>query len=278
MHIVLRSDDLEVAVDSLGAELTHVVSRHDRTEFLWRGDPAIWGRRAPILFPIVGKVTNGMYRYGGKEFSMGQHGFSREEVVFRLSDTPALRRVYPFSFELLVIYRLSGRVIDVTYSVRNPGTATMWFSIGGHPGFSCPLEPDLKFEDYVVEFDRPITASRHLIVDGLIRSEAQPFLSNQSAFALTKELFRDDAIVLKHGDARHAVLRSPKGKKYVRVEFPGWPFLGIWTKPGPFLCIEPWYGIADTVGFDGDLTRKEGIRHLERGEEFECRYSIEIGE
>ncbi len=288
MHTVLHSNELEVAVDSLGAELMHIIGR-DGTEFLWQGDPAVWGRRAPVLFPIVGKLRDGLYRYDGREFSLGQHGFARDQefelvrhspadVVYRLRDTPALLRVYPFSFELNVSYRLSGRTIGVTYGVRNSGTSTMWFSIGAHPGFSCPMEPGLVFEDYVLEFDRPLTVSRHLIEGGLIGTVAEPFLDGRASFALTRELFKDDAIVLKHGNVRHAVLRSEKGRKFVRLEFSGWPYCGIWTKPGPFLCIEPWYGIADSVAFDGDLTQREGILHLEPDGVFECGYTIEIGE
>jgi len=288
MQTTLRNSHLEIQVDSFGAELNHIISLDDRTEYLWQGDPGIWGRRAPVLFPIVGKVSNGMYRFNGKEYPMGQHGFARDEefeligssgdeVTFRLRDRPHLLRVYPFPFELLVSYRLAGSGIAVKFQVRNTGTSMMWFSIGAHPGFSCPIEPGLAFDDYIVEFDRAITASRHLIEDGLIRREAEPFLDGQSTLALYPRLFDHDAIVLKGTPVRHVILRATGGKKFVRVEFPGWPYLGIWTKPGPFLCIEPWYGIADSVSFVGDLAAKEGILRLEPAGKFECTYRIVIG-
>ena len=155
----------------------------------------------------------------------------------------------------------------------------MWFSIGAHPGFSCPLEAGLSFEDYLIEFDSIQTLSRHLISDGLIIDGPEPFLNGESSFNLTPGLFDHDAIVLKGIRSDGAVLRSKKGRKFVRVEFPGWPYLGIWTKPGgaPFVCIEPWYGIADGVAFAGDLNEKEGILRLDPGGQFECRYRIVIG-
>ncbi|MDH3253097.1 MAG: aldose 1-epimerase family protein [Ignavibacteria bacterium] len=286
----IRSDTLEVSVDTFGAELASIRSLADGMEYLWQGDPAYWGRRAPILFPVVGKLSDGIVRFDGREYVLPQHGFARDEefepveatvdtLSFRLHDRPELLKRYPFRFELTVRYQLTDGWITVTYEVHNPQNTPVWFSIGAHPGFACPMISGHAFEDYMLEFDEPEKCPRHLIDNGLIRQETEPFLNNQRLIHLDQQLFDNDAIVLKGMRSGGVTLKSPKTEKSVRVEFPGWPYLGIWSKPGgaPFLCIEPWYGIADSAGFRGELNEREGILRLEPDGVFRCDHRILIG-
>ena len=52
----------------------------------------------------------------------------------------------------------------------------------------------------------------------------------------------------------------------MRIDFPDTPYLGIWSKPGArFVCVEPWHGLADPVGFAGDLADKSGVFTLPPG-------------
>jgi galactose mutarotase-like enzyme len=286
----IRNDLLEVSVDTFGAELAGIRSIADGMEYLWQGDPAYWARRAPILFPVVGRLAEGMVRLDGREYALPQHGFARDEefefagatfdsAVFRLRDRPELLARYPFHFELTVRYQLTDASVAVTYEVRNPQSTDLWFSIGAHPGFACPLIPRHSFDDYVLEFDESENCRRHIIDNGLIRRETEPLLKNERVIHLDAHLFDNDAIVLKGLKSGGVTMKSPRTGRYVRVEFPGWPYLGIWSKPGgaPFLCIEPWYGIADSVDFRGDLAEKEGILRLEPNGEFRCEYRILIG-
>jgi len=290
MLYTIRNNVLEVSVDTLGAELARIRSIADDVEYLWKADPAYWARRAPILFPIVGKLAGGILRLGGREYPLPQHGFARDEefehagtgvdsLAFRLRDRPELFGRYPFHFELLVRYQLSDASITVTYEVRNPHSTALWFSIGAHPGFACPIIPGQNFDNYVLEFDEAENCPRYLIKDGLIRTEPEPFLNNECLIHLDHHLFDNDAIVLKNVKSDGLTLKSAETEKFVRVEFPGWPYLGIWSKPGdaPFVCIEPWFGIADGEGFQGDLTEKEGILRLEPEGEFRCDHRIVIG-
>ena len=52
---------------------------------------------------------------------------------------------------------------------------------------------------------------------------------------------------------------------------------GIWTKPNaPFLCIEPWCGLADSVSDKGSIYEKEGIIILEINETFNRKIEIDL--
>jgi galactose mutarotase-like enzyme len=249
----------------------------------------VWNRHAPILFPIVGRLRNNQYQWDGQSFSLSQHGFARDREFDYLdrsenSLTLALyadvetRRVYPFNFELRVTYTVADNSLEITYQVINRGEERMLFSIGAHPGFNCPLLPNETFEDYYLEFAQPETMERHLLEDGLFNGQTEPFLYRQQTLPLSRSLFEQDAVVVKNFKSQSLILKSNQHAHQVKVSFAGFPYLGIWTKnaASPFLCIEPWYGLADRTDASGNLADKEGIISLKAGEQFRCRHTIEV--
>lgn len=288
---ILENELVQATINTLGAELTSFKLKGDGTEYIWQADPKFWGRHAPILFPIVGRLKDNTYRIKDRTYFMTQHGFARDlpfELIssgddyfsFGLTSNEETLAKYPFEFELVVSYKLEGTSLQVTYGVRNAGSETMYFSIGAHPGFNWPLRPDQETaEDYVVEFSSPETVDLLLIEDGLISNEGKPFLKNESSFPLSEDLFAKDALVFQGLQSEKLALRSLKTDKFVEMEIEGFPYLGIWSQRGsaPFVCFEPWFGLADEVDSDYDFTTKRGIQKLEVNGEFACTYTITIG-
>lgn len=291
----LTSATARVEIALKGAELTSFTSLASGLEYLWQADPAQWGRHAPLLFPIVGKLPNDTYLYEGKEYKLPQHGFARDQefqlisqdahsLTLQLMASAASKKAYPFEFELRVRYELRGSVLTVGWHVRNPAAAPheLLFSIGAHPAFRCPLRPEAgeQFADHAFHFDHPVTLRRQLLRGGLRSGETAPVLADQDSLPLTYELFADDALVFDHFDFTRITLRkADKTGPFVRMQFDGFPYLGLWTKgPGAqFVCIEPWQGVASPVGEPQELRDKEGILTLAPSQEFETSYSIEIG-
>ena len=285
MITVLRNGFLEVSVSARGAELQSL-RRAGGPERLWRGDPAFWGRRAPVLFPIVGKLRDDRYAVGGRTYSLPQHGFARDRVFelasadkadaeFVLSSDEETLAAYPFEFELRVRYELDGESLRVRYGVSNAGAGPMWFSIGGHPGFACPHGPGGRFEDYELVFEREETADSLLLEGGLVAGRAGRLLDGARKLPLAWELFAGGALVLEGLRSSWVALQRRGGGAGLTVRFEGWPRLGLWTQPGaPFLCVEPWHGIADRVGASGRIEEKEGILRLEGGGRFSCGFEI----
>ena len=290
MRSFMASERLQVCVESLGAELCSVKSRHDGLERLWQGDPRSWSRRAPILFPIVGRLSGDRYLAGGNEYVLAQHGFARDRefkliesgparLLYRLSSDEESLKAYPFQFELMVRYELDGGRLEVAYGVANAGSSRMFFSIGAHPGFACPPHPGERFEEYELVFEKKETARRHFLQGGLLTGESAPLLEDEDRFQLSGSLFERDALIFKGLRSTWAAMQRKGGGRRLNVHFEGWPYLGIWTKPGaPFLCIEPWQGLADRAGAPGRLEEKEGILALEPGGLFQRSFFITVDE
>jgi galactose mutarotase-like enzyme len=283
----LENENLRIGIHPKGAELQSIYDKEFGLDYLWGGDPAVWARHSPLLFPIVGALKKSSYYFEGNTYTLSRHGFARDmefameaeapdSFTFLLQSNEATRRIYPFDFKLRVSYLLAGRGLRTVYSVTNPSPEPLYFSIGGHPAFRVPLVPSTAYSDYYLEFNEEETLSRWPISDeGLIGDQPLPLLDHQRILPLDKGLFAKDALVFKYPLSAAISLRSAKTERGLRMDFPGFPFLGIWAAPGAdFLCIEPWCGIADSIGSDQQLVKKEGIRKLGGRQVFERTWSL----
>lgn len=293
MNTKLENEILKIQISEKGAELTSLVSRKEAAEYIWQADPKYWGRHAPILFPIVGKVKNNKYRIGDKEYSLNQHGFARDmnfelvegssdSALYKLSWNQETLKVYPYKFEMYVKYQIHDNSVDISYTVKNADDKDIYFSIGAHPGFNCPMGNHnnvLSFDDYYFEFEYVENEGKMPVnSEGLIKRSTEPCMKNTNTIKLSCETFINDAIIFSNLKSSTISLKNTKNNTSVTVDFAGFPYMGLWSKPdgAPFVCIEPWYGHADYEDFDGDFREKEGVIRLGAKEEFGCKYSISI--
>lgn len=290
----IQSDALSVSVSERGAELTSIFSKKTNTEYLWQRDPAIWDKQAPVLFPIVGRLVNGKYVFDEKEYEMGIHGFaaatkfdveyadnmSASSLLFTCSDTKETREIYPFAFNFRVFYYLKWNVLETIYLVENKTNGPMYFSFGSHEGFCCPRHEGEEFSDYYLEFDHDNDYhALALSPNKLLTESAYTVLENDKRLQLDYKLFENDAIVMADCPSGKVILGSKKSKAKIEMDYTDAPNLGIWTKIGaPYVCIEPWYGLPDFEGTDGDITKKPGIIRLEKDGVFSWKHSITIYE
>ncbi|HTE24663.1 aldose 1-epimerase family protein [Flavitalea sp.] len=279
--ITIENENLRVTINPKGAELTSIFNKETQLEYMWEGDPAIWGKYSPVLFPIIGTLKENLYRFNNKDYSLPRHGFARErifsledhqqdECVFSLSGDEETMAVYPFEFRLRIKYALLQNTVAVSYEVQNPAKQPIYFSIGAHPAFKVPLSPGTIYEDYYLQFEKVETANRWPITkDGLIDSSPLPLLTANDRLPLSKNLFASDAIVFKSLKSSVLSLKSEKTPHGLEFSYAGFPYMGLWAaKGGDFVCIEPWCGIADPVNSDQLLEHKEGINKLAPGEKF----------
>ncbi|RPD38278.1 aldose 1-epimerase family protein [Chitinophaga barathri] len=282
----IANEYIRVQVSAQGAELQSIVRKDNQLEYLWSGDPAFWGKKSPILFPIVGGLKDNTYRYKGKSYQLGRHGFAREmafnvsehtptSITFSLSDDDSTLAKYPFHFNLTVRYAIQNATLSVKYTVQNTGDEPMYFSIGAHPAFKVPLVEQTAFDDYSLHFNKPETAGVWPLSDaGLIQTAPVPYLEDVTELMLQKSLFYKDALVFKHLASDVISIRSSQTPHGLEVSFPGFPYMGIWSaKDADFVCIEPWCGIADPVNTSGELEEKEGIHLLAPEEIFKREWS-----
>lgn len=285
----LQSGALRVTIADAGAELTEIVDVLTERSYLWYGDSAYWGRRSPVLFPIVGSLKNKEYIYNGKRYPMSQHGFARDmeftmtshdvdSIWFELKSDAATYEKYPFHFRLEVGYQLVERELRVTWKVTNEDKKTMFFSIGGHPAFMCPVDGAGKQTDYYLIFDNKedIKYSK-LSSNGLIESDGHVLATHGGVMPIDEHLFDEDALVIEGGQAHEVSLAGPDKVPYLTVRFDA-PLFGLWSpakKHAPFVCIEPWYGRCDRETFGGGLADREYGHELRPGRTFEVSYTIE---
>ncbi|USS87425.1 aldose 1-epimerase family protein [Fructilactobacillus hinvesii] len=289
MTVELRNDQLTIKIDELGAELVSVVRAGH--EYIWNADPAHWKRHAPILFPIVGKLKNNQYQYQGQTYRMFQHGFARDQqfqvisnaadqAVFLLEANSETKQMYPFDFQLVVSYTLRKDQVDVQMTVLNPSeTDDLLFAIGAHPGFQVPLEKDVEPATLTVTPEESYQLIQ-LGTDGLTKPEQLTELFTQPV-PLTPALFQHDAQIInvKVNPKTELTITAPNHKWGVTVTGILNDYFGIWsTAPqvSNFVCLEPWWGIADSEAVSGELADKPDIRKLTAGAKKTFEFQIKF--
>ncbi|MBT8809345.1 aldose 1-epimerase family protein [Lactobacillus delbrueckii subsp. bulgaricus] len=289
MDYTIENEILKVTVSSRGAELQSVIGKHIGNEYIWQADPEVWGRHAPVLFPIVGKLKNDEYSYQGQTYHMGQHGFARnmefaleeqtkEKLTFLLTDTEETRVVYPFKFEFRVSYELLNNMIKESFHVTNKGEGDMIFGVGGHPGFALPVEDGVKKDDFYLQVNPAKPRVQVPLEGGLLNWEKRFLAPTESLITITDDLFKDDAMVLvmRHPDNKFSI-KTETSRFHINVRTDSAPYVGIWSqypKTADYVCIEPWWGIADLTDTDGDLEDKKGMNRLASGEDFEASFRM----
>lgn len=289
MDYTIENNMLKVRISSKGAEIQSVLSAQNDHEYMWQADPKIWGRHAPILFPFVGRLKDDQYTYQGKTYHMGQHGFARdqefeveshdkESITFLLTDNEETRKVYPFKFEFRVNYRLLNNLLEENFSVVNKTDGEMIFGVGGHPGFNLPVNDHVKKNDYYFSFQPSVARVKIPLKAPYLDWDNRSLASTDSLLSLEDDSFKDDAWIFQlKGDDNKISLRTDDSPFHVNVWTKDAPFVGIWSqypKTADYVCIEPWWGIADRWDADGKLEDKYGMNHLEKGGKFEAGFAI----
>ena len=287
----LENDCLKVTIFSKGAELASIYDKEKERELLWNGDEKYWPRRAPVLFPFVGIVNHKQYKYEGTSYPMTQHGFARDmefeclpdsregQLWFRLHSDETTLEKYPFPFILDIGYELTERELKVLWKVSNPGEDIMYFSIGAHPGFMCPVKSDEKQTDYFIDLHMDGNLSYNLIShDGLVGIYNETLPLDNGRLPIDAHLFDRDALIVEGGQTHEVSLLNGKKEPYITVAFDA-PLFGLWSPAGknaPFVCIEPWYGRCDAEDFEGTLEERAYEQKLDPKETFEKSYMIKI--
>lgn len=290
MRYTLENEVLKVEIDSFGAEIKSVKRRSDAREYMWQADPKYWGRTSPVLFPFVGVPKNKEYTYEGKTYAMGQHGFARDmefeceqidgksSIWFVLASNETTQEKYPFAFRLHIGYELCISEVKVHWWVENTDNKPMYFSIGAHPAFVCPINGESDKTGYGLRF-KGLTEELHHhgnTPEGLAVMEDEVLPLTQGSVKFTPGFF-DKCTYMVENNQTHAVeLFDRAGDTYVTVEFDA-PLFAIWSPEGkeaPFVCIEPWYGRCDAVDFSGSIAEREYENALAPGGEFKAEYTM----
>lgn len=286
---------LRVEVSAVGAELKSIYDKEMEKETLWYGDPKIWGRQAPILFPNVGKNHEGHYLYKGNYYDTVQHGFARDMefacieetpdmLVFEIADTEETRAYFPFAFVFRISYKLDGRKLEILWDVENKTQEVMYFTIGGHPGFNVPILENTGRSDYKLLFKGEKEFSYRLVYGQTGTADAgktyplslKPCGAYQCC-EIADDIFDKDALIFDDSQISWAGIAYPDGSPYITMECDGFTNFGIWSMPsGPYVCLEPWMGRCDDYGFQGEISEKPNVIALQPEDIFHKSYAVTV--
>ena len=272
---------ITAVISTRGAELKSVVK--NGCEIIWEGKSDVWAGQAPLLFPICGGLKDDKFVFEGKEYTLQKHGFARTtefeiesatdtSATFLLKSNEETKTVFPFDYELRVTYTLVDNKIEVGYSVKNAGSGDMYFSIGSHEGYACPG----GIEEYSLVFDEEESFTCNVLNGNLLEYNTYS-VGEGRELPLKYDFFAIDALTFLNLKSRGVDLVHRATGKRLRVEFDGFDYLFVWTKPkayANYICIEPWCGIPDFVDSDFDFTKKRGIVRLEANGEKVFKHSI----
>ena len=284
--VELKNEQISIVVAEMGAELQSIKDAAGR-EYLWQGDPNFWPRRSPILFPLVCSVENDTYRVEGKEYHLPRHGFARDmeftlisqtddKVTMALHESEETLKNYPFRFNLAITYRIEGNKLHVIWHVENTDTKELHFQIGGHPAFNMPggkTEGLIKLDN-----EEPMDVLKSY-ADGSHDMVEIPLEADMGILELNNEFWRSDSVKIHKCQTHRALLLDANGEPAVTVDYktPVCAFWSPYDKHAPFVCIEPWYGIGDPRGYNGEFKDKPLMNHLLPGASFMSKYTITIG-
>lgn len=289
MRYFLENEAWKIETDSHGAELKSVLNKENYREYMWYGNAKYWGRTSPVLFPFVGSLKDKRFLWKGRSYPMGQHGFARDADFGLLSRTDSelryimrsdaeTRARYPFDFEFEIVYTLDGNDLNIRWIVRNTGGETMFFSVGAHPAFLCPVHGEENKAGYRLIFKgaKELRHYGNAPDTGLAMREDLVLPLEDETAVITEDFFDRATYIAEGKQTDEVILADPAGKPIVGVKFDA-PLFGLWSpekKNAPFVCIEPWYGRCDGEDYEGDLAGRAFSNTLQPGEVFDVDYTI----
>lgn len=285
----IKNRQIQITVSDLGAELTSIKTLDDGVEMLWQGDGNYFSWQSPLLFPIIGGLKEDSYIYEDRKYHMPFHGFAKDSLFelcekndsrlkYKLKYNYDTLKSYPFEFELHQEYEIIRNSINITYCVYNLGKNKMFFSIGAHPAFNCPIITNEEMSDYFLEFEHGESMETYYKKGDAVSVDTKKIAGSGKIINLSHELFLGGPIIFKKINSDYVMLKSKKSGKSVKIDFKRFPYLGIWSSKneGHFVCIEPWYGLGDVEGNSNEIREKEGIVSLEPKNIFKAGYTITV--
>ena len=293
MDTEIKTTKASAVGSTTGGEL--ISYKRNGQEYVWEGLPEYWPSHAPILFPTVGSTIDGSVKFDGPEYPLPKHGFARKhefrlleetenKLVYELFDSPASHEVYPYKFRLLITHTISDEGFSTEYTVENVDSKPIWFCIGGHAGFRCPMKDGEKFSDYKLIFD---TVENEDVIyttnygGGYIDASlpVTDKLKNTNEWDLNYDDYDVDVLLTKKLKSHSVKLVNRNTGKGIDFDFTGFKALGIWTPPkkhAPFVCIEPWNGLPAHLGETGNVEDTPYAIKLGVGEKYSVGYSMKV--
>lgn len=288
----IKNDKLCVRVSDVGAQLTGLYSPVTEMEYLWQPGYETWPHSSMLLFPNPGRIAQDRVVIGGKVYPAMMHGFandmpfdlvehSRTKLILELKNNDYTRKYYPYAFRLQVEFILEGDTLIQNFRIVNDDDKPVYYCLGAHPGFYCPLVLGEKAEDYTLTFDRPQLLEQYELEENtrLLTGNKTLYLNKEAVIALHDHFFDNGPMLFEGMDAGSVTLQSQKSGRFVEFGIQGFPNLCLWGVPTrmSLIAVEPWIGTSDRVDTDHIWEHKPGIQSVQPGKENIHTLTLRVG-
>ena len=275
---ILANSHIKITVEQVGAQLTGLYSKATDTQYLWQPGYETWPHSSMLLFPNPGRIAQGRTIIGGKVYPANMHGFAndlpfelveqdREKLVLQLQDNETTKKYSPYSFCLQVEFLLRGDTLVQNFRVINQGDRPMYYCLGAHPGFYCPLVLGEQAADYSLRFDVPQTIYKQELEENtrLLTGNQSVYLDDSREIPLHDHFFDDGPMLFDGLRAKTVTLQSKKSGRFVEMGIEGFPQMCLWGVPTrmSLIAIEPWIGTSDRADTNHIWEEKPGIQKIE---------------
>ncbi len=293
MNSEIKTTRASAVCSTMGGEL--VSYKLDGKEYVWEGIPEFWASHTPVLFPTVGSTIDGSVKFEGVAYPLMKHGFARkkefklveaaaDKLVYLLTDNEETMALYPYKFNLYITHTITDEGFRTEFKVVNTDNKPIWFCIGGHPGFRCPMNEGESFSDYKLVFEKVENTDVIYTTNyggGYIDAAlgAVDKLNNTNEWDLCHDDYDVDVLLTKKLDSRKVKLVHKVTGKGIEFDFNGFDALGVWTPPkkkAPFVCLEPWNGLPAHLGETGNFEDKPYAIKLDVGKEYSVGYTVKV--
>lgn len=286
---IIENEELCLTIDAFGAEAVSLIDKKSGSQMLWSGDPGVWSRHAPLLFPYTGRLRDNTMTAKGKTFTGAQHGFARDFVhklaaqtkdsaTLELRDDERTMELWPYHFLLRSEYRLEGRTVHHTVTVENEKEDMLQFGLGFHPGFAIPFDENHTAADYEFRFDKmesPICLGT--LPQGLLNGRFEYLARNITSIPLTEDIFDNDSFCMTNLVSSTLGIYERDTGRNVTCGIEGFPYVLIWsspTRPLRFVCIEPWMSLPAEENGSTQWEEQAAAARLAKGESYSVALSM----
>jgi galactose mutarotase-like enzyme len=242
------------------------------------------------MFPVNVRFKDERFTYQGKVYEMPRMGLAitslfsildhkKESVVLGLSSNKETLKHYPFHFELEITFFLKENGLVNTFQVSNEGSDTMYFALGGHPGFRLHTSKSTDRSAFQYTFSKVLNVSRIEIAESLVQHRKIPFLSNERNLKLNDKRIPNGGMFMQNSISKEIGVGLIGQEPYVTVDLGDFPNVNLWSPPGmPFACIEPMVSHHDLTDSPIAIEEKSFLAKLGGGTSSEYAFTIKIHE
>ena len=290
--LIDEENGLRIVVSRLGAELISLARVNEEGEwsgFLYRDNdlsapPQGWANHATVMGYYLHRLKDGRSLYRGHEIKGGNHGFLRSKtwhfagtslqgsgasLQYSITPNDFSPDEYPLKVSVNLTYRIDANKVGVFFEFRNEESELdAHVSFGLHPGFAAT-----SFETFHLQMPRGLYR-RHFSPESYLSVQTRDieFAGGEMPFSRT-ELPGSIILELLDVPRRQFSYVDPPSGRWVILDLTGVPYLTLWSDGGPFLCIEPCWGLTDHQQ-QRPFEDKEGIQIIAPGDVLRASFGM----